>query len=705
MTIRRLLLGATAAIALSVQPHFTPANAQENGIADIEQIVVTATRSPRSIDDLTRSASVVTGFDIERLQAPTVLEILRELPGISIAPDGGLGGQVVIRGFSTQGFRAPLFLDGDRVRGRNTLEYNLFNPDQIERVEVVRGPASSLYGTDSFGGIINIITKRASGDPNGPFRFTDNEISLNYATVNDRHGGRLQLGAVGRGFDLLIGGNFQRAYDYDTPQGKIVNSGYEAPSFDGVLGYTFAPGHRVEINGRWSDIYRERGGGQFGAPGASNPPGSLQRRQTDRELKEIYTRIAYSGESLFGGLLTDVDATVYRRDLDTTVNVVPNTNGTAFVDVFVVGPTVWGGHYNGSIGLPNDLVATLGADWYFEDRAGSLRSVRGGPRTQTAPDSEQLAIGGFMLLEWQATSRLKLDGSVRVDRIRTSLDTSFITDPQTRDLFEDAGDRKNTPVTGSVGALVDVTPWASLFANFSTAFRAPSVTELTAVGTGVATTFRVPNPTIEPERARNYEAGLRLRTDLVDVDLVGFVNDLENLINRNAPTTFNGEPAVQIQNIGKATLSGIESRIAVMPSPDWLLRVNFTHTRGTDDLTGQPLPQIMPLNGFAGLRYQPLDQGYYLEAAVDWATAKDRVFAGSERPREGYYAVNLYAGVELDEVLPNGPDASINLSLTNLTNESYSLPTTPENINFGISPSNPLIQPGRNFQIGVSYRF
>jgi len=121
----------------------------------LEEMTVTATRSARNLDELSRSVSIVTRQQIEERQPIDVLELLEDLPGVSSASNGGLAGQLVIRGFSTQGFRAPLFVDGDRFRGRNTIEYSLFNPAQLERIEVVRGPASSIYGTDSLGGIVD----------------------------------------------------------------------------------------------------------------------------------------------------------------------------------------------------------------------------------------------------------------------------------------------------------------------------------------------------------------------------------------------------------------------------------------------------------------------------------------------------------------------------------------------------------------------
>ena len=146
----------------------------------LDEIVVTVQRSEQSINDISKSISVVSKEKIEETMPSSVPSILASEPGIYYAPNSQQTGQVVIRGFSTQNNRAPLFIDGNRVRGRNTLEYMMVDPNQVERIEVARGPASSLYGTDSFGGIINVISKRASGDVFGDFAMSDSYISSQF---------------------------------------------------------------------------------------------------------------------------------------------------------------------------------------------------------------------------------------------------------------------------------------------------------------------------------------------------------------------------------------------------------------------------------------------------------------------------------------------------------------------------------------------
>lgn len=670
-------------------------------------LTVTATRTATDVDDVSRSVSVVRQERIQSRQAADVLPLLRELPGVSSASNGGLAGQLILRGFSTQGFRAPLFIDGDRFRGRNTIEYSFFNPDQIERIEVVRGPASSLYGTDSFGGIINIITKRAMGDVSGPWRFTANEASFEYASAFNRYAAHAQVGGVGHGFDVLLSGSFRDADKYNSPVGDIPNASFSTPGLNFRGGYTFAPGQRLELTARYVSIERERAGGQFAAPGAANTdPATPQREQDDVSNRERYLRLLYEGESLLGGRIHDVEASLYRRNLDTHVNVVPdNRNPSTFVDVYVVGPTVTGGRLKGLSDVTPNLTLTYGTDWYFEDRRGSERSTSGGQRAQSAPDTDQLSIGIFSLAQWQVLDSLRLDASVRYDHIRTRIDPTFIEEPTIRTLFKDAGETENNPITGGIGAIWQVTDVASLFGNISSAFRAPSVTEIAAVGDGVNAQFRVPNPNIDPERAINYETGLRLRWRKVQTNITGFINELDDLIDRDAPTTFNGTDALQIQNIGKARVSGVETEIIWFPSNDWLVRANATYTRGEDTQNNRPLPQIPPWNGLLAARWEPSFDGFYVRGAMEWALKQNRIDTTQERKTNGYAIFNIEAGYELHRTWPKLAGTTLRFSLENLFDKKYRLHGTPEDIRFAESPSNPLVEAGRGFIVGIDTKF
>jgi hemoglobin/transferrin/lactoferrin receptor protein len=374
------------------------------------------------------------------------------------------------------------------------------------------------------------------------------------------------------------------------------------------------------------------------------------------------------------------------------------------VDAFVDGPTVTGGRLQGLSNLTNNLTLTYGSDWFYALRGSRGKSVNGGKRIQVGPQAHQRDIGFFTLTAWQALDTLRLDASLRYDHVRTGLDASFIKDPTTRKLFEGAGDTENNPVTGGIGAVWNVTDMADIYSHISTAFRAPSATEVAAVGTGVFARFRIPNPDIEPERAVNYEAGLRLHWPRVRAHLTGYVEDLSNLIVRNVPVTYRGIDALQIQNIGAARVSGIEAAVHWLPADDWLIRANATYTRGEDTVRHRPLPQIPPLNGFLDVRWEPSDS-YYIEATLNWSLKHSRIDPTQERETDGYAVFGLYAGYELDRIWTQLPQTTLRLSVTNLFDTTYRLPTTPEDIRYPRSPSNPLVELGRNVVIGVETRF
>ena len=132
---------------------------------DLDSVIVTATRTPEPVDQALASVSVITRADIERLQPHSVAELLAGLPGVSIANDGGLGKatSVFLRG--TEADEVLVLIDGIRVGSATTgtTAFEQLPVDQIERIEIVRGPRSSLYGSDAIGGFIQIFTRRDEG--------------------------------------------------------------------------------------------------------------------------------------------------------------------------------------------------------------------------------------------------------------------------------------------------------------------------------------------------------------------------------------------------------------------------------------------------------------------------------------------------------------------------------------------------------------
>src|SRR5205807_6150975 len=155
-----------------------PVAAQET--QKLEPVVVTATKIETPATEVGASVSVVTEDDFRAYHYATVDEALRSVPGVDIRRSGTLGktSSITIRGANSN--QVQVLVDGVRVKSTTTGQADLsdLSPDLIERIEVIRGPQSTLYGADAIGGVVNIITKKGKG----PFSATVEGGAGNYDT-------------------------------------------------------------------------------------------------------------------------------------------------------------------------------------------------------------------------------------------------------------------------------------------------------------------------------------------------------------------------------------------------------------------------------------------------------------------------------------------------------------------------------------------
>ena len=178
----QLRLLSTAVALLSALPLYSVTAVA----ADADAVVVTATRTAQTVDDSLASVSVITRADIERLQAQSLYDLLRGTAGISVANNGGAGKYTALFMRGTESDHVLVLIDGVKV-GSATTGSTAFQDiplTQIERIEIVRGPRSSLYGSEAIGGVIQIFTRRGQGEVKPSFSFS----AGNYGTYNTQVG-------------------------------------------------------------------------------------------------------------------------------------------------------------------------------------------------------------------------------------------------------------------------------------------------------------------------------------------------------------------------------------------------------------------------------------------------------------------------------------------------------------------------------------
>lgn len=669
----------------------------------IEETVVTSTRTERAVDMTSMPVTIINNETIDTSNSISVLELLdREVPGISISKSGPIGGQLSVRGFNSNNLKSPLFIDGDRFHGRNTLEYMLLDPDRIERIEVIRGPASAMYGTDAMAGLINVITRKAEGDVSGPFKLSPRLRSLNYSSVNNLRGGRLELEGLGNGFDMLLGVSGKKADDYESPEGDIPNSDMQSSSVDLRLGYTPAQDHRIELSAKYAEIEQGYAGGLSAAPGY---PYKTRRQDP---LSEKMIKLHYEG--LNKALdLKHVEASIFARYLYTDnygearPKANPSSSLTKTVN-YVDGPLSIGGKLFGVRSWGGNNTLTIGTDWFRDtrdslkqdiikyDSSGNITSMT--LKKEASPAESQTNIGLFLHNDWDASEQWTISASGRTDYFSTTADTAAS--------YTGSDKTTENPITGGLGLIYRPVNIIHFTANANTSYRVPIPFEKFGTLLGYE-----PNPDLKPEKGITYEVGARLRLPKIKANLTAFHSDYEDLINRTlvASTIYPGTNALQPQNIGEATIKGIELDATLIVNSNWKTFMNAAYLRGTNTKTDTPLAYIAPLNGLVGVRYTPGSKDFYIEVTDRWSTKKDRIDTTQERETASYSVLNLYGGFSLRKISTTLPDMELRMALENILDKSYSSPVTPEDITYERSLTNPLLEPGRCISVSIKSKF
>ncbi|HSE96482.1 MAG TPA: TonB-dependent receptor plug domain-containing protein, partial [Methylomirabilota bacterium] len=236
------LLAGLAVGAAEGQPPAAAPTAGEVHRAD--PVVVTATRSEQRLEEIGASVTVVPEEVLEAQQYRLVEEALRAVPGVDVQRSGSPGKLTTIRIRGANPTQVQVLIDGVRVKSATTGDFDFADLplDDIERIEVVRGPQSTLYGADAVGGVVNIITRRGQGTPSA---FVDVEGG-NYETFRLRAGAS---GAVGP-WSASLGASGV------TTRGQFDNDDQQMVSVNGRVAYALPNRGEVALVGRYTDAHK-----------------------------------------------------------------------------------------------------------------------------------------------------------------------------------------------------------------------------------------------------------------------------------------------------------------------------------------------------------------------------------------------------------------------------------------------------------------
>lgn len=222
---------------------------------DLGEVVVTGTRTPKFLKDTPIQTRVITSKDIARVDATNVQDLLQqELPGIEFSYAMNQQTHLNFSGFGGQGVR--FLVDGERLAGEtmDDVDFTRLNMDNVERIEIVKGAASALYGSNATGGVINIITKHTTQ----PWTLN---VNGRYAKHNEQRYGA-SFGLNGKHWNNLLTANFTNIDNYDVhsasnPVTRVISTIYGDKTMNFKEQLTWSPSQKLSLTGRAGYFFRE----------------------------------------------------------------------------------------------------------------------------------------------------------------------------------------------------------------------------------------------------------------------------------------------------------------------------------------------------------------------------------------------------------------------------------------------------------------
>ncbi|MBI2526162.1 MAG: TonB-dependent receptor [Candidatus Rokubacteria bacterium] len=534
-----------AGLLLAVVP--PPATAQES--KRVDPVVVTATRIETPAAEVGAAVTVVTEEDFRTYHYATVDEALRSVPGLEIRRSGSFGKttSLSIRGATAN--QVQVLVDGVRVKSPTTGQAELsdISPDLIERIEILRGPQSALYGADAIGGVVNIITRRGKG----PFSGSVQQEVGNYDTLRSRvsGGGQWQI------LDYAFAGSHLES------NGQFKNDGSEERALSGRLGVALPWDSQLAFVARWNRTDTDLPV-KFVCCGPLpvEPLIDVNQQQQSETLVlslegktrpvpwwESRGRISRYENSL--GFQDAVDPG-YAFDIPTFSQINVERREAEWINAFHLGK--WS-------------TSTVGLEYRHEE--GENKGVfRSRTHTQALFFEEQLRFFG----------RLFLTGGFRVE------DHSVF--------------GTETTERGSLAYLIK--GWGTrLRGGAGSGFRAPTLNDLFFPGFS--------NPALEPETSFSWEVGAdqKLWQERIRLGLTYFHNDFDNLIRF---VTLPAPPFVAVVNLARARTSGIEAMAEADLLKNLVGSVNYTYTDSETSGSNRPLAREPRHRWHVGLTWEPL---------------------------------------------------------------------------------------------------
>ena len=704
-----------------------------------EEITVVGTRTERALDEVDATISVIDSEDIQRRLFRDIQDLVRYEPGVSV---GGTGSAFGLEGFTIRGIggnRVLTLVDGVRVPEEFSFgpflssRRDFVDVDTIERVEIARGPVSTLYGSDALGGVV-AVTTRAPNDYVSAADPVHLEARTGWSSEDDSVVGGVTAAAGNERVAALV--NYTRREGRETEtNGGVGGSGPGRSEADPQdvdtesLGVKFsvrpAEHHNLILaferfdSAVDTDLLSDRGTVFRGTV-------TDTRTTADDRLRDRYSLSwRYDDAEAF---VQNARVTLYRQTSETTQFTLDTRTPPSSVRQRRERTSRFEQEIEGLFAQASrefDLGATehtltFGVDYYETDN----RSLREGGSTEAdtgafVREFLPLPTRDFPLTRVENRALFLQDEIVLLDgRLRVTPGMRF--DDYSADVEADAiflsgnpgtpipEDYDDSELTLKLGALYRLSDGVSVWARYSEGFRAPPYDDVNVGFTNFIGGYKtISAPDLASETSAGFELGVRVDGAWGEAQVAAFTTDYDNFIESLAlaPDFAAGggiDPAdglltFQSVNRDEVTIEGLEFRGRVALGAvtsglsDFYVEAAAAWARG-EDSDGVPVNAVDPLNAVLGLRWMPANARYDAELVWTWADGKDEADIDPANPRfasRGFHVVDLLGHIELTERV------RLDVGVFNLLDEHYLRWADTA----GIGTDNPdrFTRPGRNF--------
>lgn len=670
-----------------------PAFVHAEEVPTLPTISVTAKGYAAQDSDTPFATTSINRDEIVRRSANNVGELLRGEPGLAVASDSAQGQNPVIRGQSRESI--VLLVDGMRLNSAQPAGAiaSFMSLGLAQRVEVVKGAASVLYGTGSLGGAINVLLPQARFVTGVEF-----DAAASYDSVSSglRATGILNTSAGDHA--LMLGTSQARIGDYTSPNGSVARTGYDSGGLIGQYRFRLDGAQQLRLS------LQKHTDTDVWYPGSTKPHPSPVVGSTTVHSPEQTRQLAEVGYSRKGGgeAPLNVDVRAYRQEMErsiygwsnllnrdiTTTRVVFGTDG-------LDAKTDWLVH-------PAHLLSFGVNAWRMA--ASPDRQLAGAPTFSTLTpntpfQNAQLEALGVYAQDDMRFGPLNLLAGLRHDTVKgraASMNNGAVTTGL---------DRTDSASSGSVGAIYEVTPLVRPYANLSQAFRAAGMRERYESGSRSDGFYYAGSPQIAPETARQFELGIKGASEQWDYSVAAYSNRIDNYMTGQqlsgaAAIAACGAPNAAVckknVNLGQVTLTGLEAQARWQAVRGQWLSLRYSQVRGNNNDLNEPLFQ-MPADELSVGWQGTVAPGWTADTTLRLVDRQDRVATvfsnGTENATAGF------ATLDMGATWRYANERSLRLAIKNLADKPYH-----EHLAEGISRQE-ILASGRSFMLTWQGKF